>query len=48
LRRNPTVILACGSRNKAAVIAATLRAGRASILITDEDAAVAALALHKG
>jgi len=48
LRRIPTVILASGGRNKAAVIAAALRAGLASVLITDEEAAAAALALHKG
>ncbi|WP_332693909.1 sugar-binding transcriptional regulator [Bosea sp. (in: a-proteobacteria)] len=48
LRRIPTVILASGGRNKAAVIAAALRGRLASVLITDEDAAAATLALHRG
>ena len=48
LRRIPTVILASGGANKAAVIAAALRGGLASVLITDEDAATAALALQAG
>lgn len=48
LRRIPTVILASGGKNKAAVIAAALRARLASVLITDEDAAAAAVALHRG
>ncbi|KRE11155.1 DNA-binding transcriptional regulator [Bosea sp. Root381] len=47
LRRIPTVILASGGSNKAAVITAALRAGLVSVLITDEAAAAAALALHK-
>lgn len=48
LRRIPTMILASGGTNKAAVIAAALRARLASVLITDEDAASAVLALHRG
>jgi DNA-binding transcriptional regulator LsrR (DeoR family) len=48
LRRIPTVILASGGTNKAAVIAAALRARLASVVITDEDAAAAVLALHRG
>jgi DNA-binding transcriptional regulator LsrR (DeoR family) len=47
LRRIPTVILASGGGNKAAVITAALRGRLASVLITDEDAAAAALALHR-
>lgn len=47
LRSLPTVILASGGTNKAAIIAAALRARLASVLITDEDAAAAALALHR-
>lgn len=46
LRRIPTVILASGGSNKAAVIAAALRAKLASVLITDEQAAAAALKLR--
>ncbi|MGO4737090.1 sugar-binding transcriptional regulator [Bosea sp. 2KB_26] len=48
LRRIPTMILASGGTNKAAVIAAALRARLASVVITDEDAASAVLALHRG
>ncbi|MCU4179573.1 sugar-binding transcriptional regulator [Bosea sp. BH3] len=48
LTRIPTVILASGGANKAAVIAAALRGRLASILVTDEEAASAALALHEG
>ncbi|KFC76030.1 putative transcriptional regulator [Bosea sp. LC85] len=48
LRRIPTMILASGGTNKAAVIAAALRARLACVLITDEDAASAVLALHRG
>lgn len=47
LRRIPTVILASGGSNKAAVLAAALRARLASVLITDEQAATAALKLLK-
>lgn len=43
LRRIPTVILASGGANKAEIIAAALRGGLASVLITDEDAAAAVL-----
>jgi len=46
LRRIPTVILASGGSNKAAVITAALRAGLVSVLITDEAAAAAVLALN--
>jgi lsr operon transcriptional repressor len=46
LRRIPTVILASGGSNKAAIIAAALRAKLASVLITDEQAAAAALKLR--
>ncbi|RDJ22291.1 sugar-binding transcriptional regulator [Bosea caraganae] len=45
LRKLPTVILASGGSNKAAVLAAALRARLASVLITDEQAAAAALKL---
>lgn len=45
LRLIPTVILASGGSNKAAIIAAALRAKLASVLITDEQAAAAALKL---
>lgn len=47
LRQIPTVILASGGNHKAAVIAAALRARLASVLITDERAAAAALKLLK-
>lgn len=47
LTRIPTVILASGGAHKAAVIAAALRGRLASVLITDEEAATAALALHR-
>ncbi|GGH16347.1 transcriptional regulator [Alsobacter metallidurans] len=43
LRSIPTVILASGGANKAAVIAAALRGKLASVLITDESAAEAVL-----
>ncbi|MGX5734455.1 sugar-binding transcriptional regulator [Bosea thiooxidans] len=43
----PTVILASGGAHKAAVIAAALRGKLASVLVTDEEAATAALALHR-
>jgi lsr operon transcriptional repressor len=46
LRRIPTVILASGGGNKAAAITAALRARLVSVLITDEAAAAATLALH--
>ncbi len=46
LTRIPTVILASGGSNKAAVIAAALKGRLASVLITDEQAAAAVLALH--
>ena len=47
LTRIPTVILASGGAHKAAVIAAALRGKLASVLVTDEEAATAALALHR-
>lgn len=48
LRRIPTTILASGGTNKAAVIAAALRARLANVLITDERAGAATLALLGG
>lgn len=48
LRLIPTVVLASGGSNKAAIIAAALRARLASVLITDEQAAAAALKLLRG
>jgi DNA-binding transcriptional regulator LsrR (DeoR family) len=48
LRKIPTVILASGGSNKAAIIAAALRARLASVLITDEQAAADALKLRRG
>ena len=47
LQRIPTVILASGGAHKAPVIAAALRGRLASVLITDEGAAAAALALGR-
>ncbi|TCR65285.1 sugar-binding transcriptional regulator [Bosea sp. BK604] len=44
LSQIPTVILASGGLNKAAVIAASMRSRLASVLITDEDTAAAVLA----
>jgi lsr operon transcriptional repressor len=46
LTRIPTAILASGGTNKAAVIAAALKGRLASVLITDEQAAAAVLALR--
>lgn len=46
LPRIPTAILASGGSNKAAVIAAALKGKLASVLITDEQAAAAVLALR--
>ncbi|WP_332682861.1 sugar-binding transcriptional regulator [Bosea sp. (in: a-proteobacteria)] len=48
LRRIPTTILASGGTNKAAIIAAALRARLANVLITDERAGAATLALLDG
>ncbi|MCP4564229.1 MAG: sugar-binding transcriptional regulator [Bosea sp.] len=46
LTRIPTAILASGGSNKATVIAAALKGRLASVLITDEQAAAAVLALR--
>jgi lsr operon transcriptional repressor len=48
MRRIPTVILASGGLNKAAIIAAAIRARLASVLVTDERTASAALKLLRG
>ena len=48
LRDIATVIVASGGLNKAAVLAAVLRARLCSVLMTDEAAARAALAIVRG
>jgi lsr operon transcriptional repressor len=48
LGKIPTVMLIAGGLNKAAIIAAVLRGGLGGVLVTDEKAAAAALALIDG